>query len=139
MIKETAWIRRAFLGVVIAFSLGCGSGCGSQQGESAAHPEPVVAPAPDPIVSDPGEAATEATIVVGTDACNTDADCVPSGCCHPTACGSRAHQPACGDAVCTSECRYGTLDCGGACLCQGGLCAARLSVPPVIEGMDEVH
>lgn len=76
-------------------------------------------------------AASDPHIVVGTDPCTTDADCVPAGCCHAAACVARASAPACGDAVCTMECRYGTLDCGGGCLCQAGHCAARLSEMPV--------
>lgn len=75
-------------------------------------------------------AAGDPRIVVGTDPCTTDADCVPAGCCHAAACVARASAPACGDAVCTMECRYGTLDCGGSCLCQAGRCAARLSEMP---------
>lgn len=69
-------------------------------------------------------------LVVGDDACSSDADCVPADCCHAAACVGRASAPACGDAVCTTECRYGTIDCGGGCLCHEGRCAARLSEAP---------
>ncbi len=67
------------------------------------------------------------TIVVGTDVCQTDADCVPDGC-HATSCVAAA-QMAPGELACTADLRYGTTD-GGGCLCQAGLCAARLSAPP---------
>jgi hypothetical protein len=67
------------------------------------------------------------TIVVGTDRCETDADCVPDGC-HATSCVAAAEM-APGELACTAELRYGTTD-GGGCLCQAGLCAARLSNPP---------
>jgi hypothetical protein len=81
------------------------------------------------------EAASEPRIVVGTDACTTDADCVPDACCHAAACVAAANRPSCADAVCTQECRYGTLDCGGSCLCHEGHCAARLSALPNVPGV----
>ncbi len=74
-------------------------------------------------------------LVMSDDACTSDADCVPSGCCHPASCVAVGHAEGCGDVMCTAECRYGTLDCGGACLCHEGRCAARLSTPPVIPGV----
>ena len=83
--------------------------------------------------------STEPTLVVGTDACASDADCVPGACCHATTCVARANTPACGESVCTSDCRYGTLDCGGGCLCHQGHCAARLSALPVIPGVTDVQ
>lgn len=79
----------------------------------------------EPIVIDP-PAESAGRIVEGTDACTTDEDCVPAGCCHAAACVARANAPSCGDAMCTMECRAGTMDCGGGCLCQNGHCAARL-------------
>jgi hypothetical protein len=69
-------------------------------------------------------------LVVGEDACESDADCVPAGCCHAAACVAQANAPTCLDVMCTQECRYGTLDCGGSCLCHEGRCAARLSEAP---------
>jgi len=72
----------------------------------------------------------EEDLVVGEDGCATDTDCVPDACCHAAACVGAGHAPACGEAMCTQECRYGTLDCGGGCLCREGRCAARLSEPP---------
>ena len=78
-------------------------------------------------------------LVVGTDACTTDADCVPGGCCHATSCVARANAPACGESVCTADCRFGTLDCGGGCLCHQGYCAAQLSQAPNIPGVTDVQ
>lgn len=77
---------------------------------------------------DPQGAAPE--LVIGEDACETDADCVPAGCCHAAACVAASNGPDCTDTMCTADCQYGTLDCGGACLCHEGRCAARLSTPP---------
>ncbi|MDQ3031296.1 MAG: hypothetical protein M3Y87_02690 [Myxococcota bacterium] len=59
-------------------------------------------------------------------ACESDADCVPAGCCHPTTCTAAAQAPSCGGTFCTLECRAGTLDCGGRCLCLEGRCAAYI-------------
>ena len=72
----------------------------------------------------------EPELVVGEDACQTDADCVPAGCCHAAACVAQTNAPSCEDTMCTTDCQYGTLDCGGGCLCHEGRCAARLSRPP---------
>lgn len=62
--------------------------------------------------------------------CAVDADCVPAACCHATACVAKAAAPDCRAVMCTMECRPGTLDCGGACLCRAGRCAARLASAP---------
>jgi hypothetical protein len=59
-------------------------------------------------------------------ACSRDADCVPAGCCHPSACTAAAQAPSCDGVACTLECQAGTLDCGGRCLCLQGRCAAYL-------------
>jgi hypothetical protein len=108
------------------------SGCPTT---SPGQPVMVEAPAPDPVAGEPA-APTEGgghDLVIGEDACETDDDCVPAECCHAAACVASANAPACGDAMCTMECRYGTLDCGGACLCHEGRCAARLSEPPNLQ------
>lgn len=60
-------------------------------------------------------------------ACTSDADCVPAQCCHPTSCTSPAQAPDCSDVACTEECRAGTLDCGGRCLCVDGTCTAKFA------------
>jgi hypothetical protein len=62
-------------------------------------------------------------------ACKTDSDCVPASCCHPTQCVAKGSAPSCADTMCTKECRGGTLDCGGSCLCQNGTCAAQFKNP----------
>ncbi len=72
-------------------------------------------------------------LVIGEDACETDADCVPAACCHAAACVGAANAPSCEDAMCTMDCQFGTLDCGGRCLCHEGRCAARLSEMPRLQ------
>ena len=58
--------------------------------------------------------------------CSTDADCVPTGCCHPDACVPAGQAPDCRDIYCTMECQSGTLDCGaGKCICNEGKCGVR--------------
>lgn len=70
----------------------------------------------------------------GDGACASDADCVAAQCCHATSCTLRASAPDCSAAMCTRDCRAGTLDCGGSCYCNQGQCAARIpelgSTPP---------
>lgn len=80
--------------------------------------------------SDEDQLAVRGEIVLGTDPCTTDGDCVPADCCHAATCVAAASAPSCGDAMCTMECRLGTIDCGGGCLCQDGRCGARLMAPP---------
>lgn len=70
------------------------------------------------------------TIVVGTDACSSDDDCVPSTCCNPTACVASARAPDCSTVRCGRDCSKPTTICGGGCLCQAGKCAARLGTQP---------
>ena len=57
--------------------------------------------------------------------CNADEDCVPSACCHATGCVSKDQAPKCDDIFCTMECREGTLDCGGRCVCEDNRCVAK--------------
>jgi hypothetical protein len=107
--------------------------CGTRNDETSAPDEPSspggeVEPEPTP---EPEEQAGR--VNPGTGACTTDADCVPASCCHPDACVARAQAPDCSDTMCTTDCRYGTMDCGGGCFCQQGTCAARLSEAPNIE------
>lgn len=112
--------------------------CGGADDRTAA---PVVAD--EPVPGD--EVAPEATpeeappadgrLVVGDDPCTTDEDCVPADCCHAAACVARERAPDCGEVMCTMECRSGTMDCGGGCLCHEGRCAARLTElePPSVQ------
>ncbi len=76
------------------------------------------------------EDAQKYEIVVGEDACETDADCVKAECCHPKACVAADKAPSCGDVACTLDCKAGTMDCYGGCLCQEGKCAAKLWAGP---------
>jgi hypothetical protein len=96
-------------------------------GASSTAPEPIQITQP-PAVEPAPRAGTG--LVMSNDVCQTDADCVPAGCCHAAACTAATNAPSCGEVMCTQDCQYGTLDCGGACLCQDGHCAARLSEPP---------
>lgn len=89
---------------------------------------------PDPredTPADPPEDTTDPAdserLRVGDDPCTTDADCVPAQCCHADACVAKQNAPDCTDVMCTMECRAGTIDCGGGCLCFEGRCAARLN------------
>jgi hypothetical protein len=75
-----------------------------------------------------GSCESTGTLVRSTFACATDTDCAPADCCHPGSCVALAAAPTCEGASCTLECREGTLDCGGRCLCLEGTCAAY--VPP---------
>jgi len=65
--------------------------------------------------------------------CTTSADCVPASCCHATSCVTKSRAPACEGMMCTLECQFGTLDCGGSCGCVQGKCIAE----PVAPGEDE--
>ena len=60
--------------------------------------------------------------------CQTDVDCVPATCCHPTECAPVAQKPDCSEILCTEECKQGTLDCNqGNCACINNKCAANLN------------
>ena len=66
---------------------------------------------------------------VGTDGekrvCKADADCVAEQCCHPTSSVNTLNAPECGEAVCTLDCKPGTVDCGqGYFACASGQCVA---------------
>lgn len=71
-----------------------------------------------------------ADVTMSGDACESDADCVPDACCHASACTHASKAPSCDDAACTMECQFGTLDCGGRCLCLAGRCAGFRSPTP---------
>lgn len=130
-------MRSSLAILLVALSVACGGG----GGESVA-PDP--SGGSEGAEGSTGEGSTTGTgessegasaeLVMSDDACTTDADCVPAGCCHAAACTAAANATSCDDVMCTSECRYGTLDCGGSCLCHEGHCAARLSAPPAGVG-----
>jgi hypothetical protein len=126
--------------------VGCFGACGGGEPAAPDHgptstPPPASTTGDDATTNDDGTEGRSAQgqLVIGPDACTTDADCVPGGCCHPATCVARASAPSCVDSVCTTDCRYGTLDCGGSCLCHEGHCAAQLSAPPVIPGVTDVQ
>ncbi|MFH2028798.1 MAG: hypothetical protein ABIJ08_06680 [Nanoarchaeota archaeon] len=59
--------------------------------------------------------------------CNSDSDCVPSGCCHPNTCINIDHKPDCEGLSCTMDCKPGTMDCGqGRCVCENKACKAQI-------------
>jgi hypothetical protein len=122
-----------------------GAACGASQDAEPGQPIVVEPPAQEEDGSDEGsdprsdegsdeiaQPEEEAELVISNDVCETDEDCVPGGCCHAATCVARDDAPTCSDVMCTQDCRYGTLDCGGACLCHEGRCAARLSVAPAM-------
>lgn len=114
-------------------------GCKQKETASASPQTEPGSPGDEPVASppsseqpptEPPSGGQEPPIVVSDAPCETDADCVPAQCCHAAACTNTAQAPSCDEVECTEECRFGTLDCGGACSCQEGKCAARLSVAP---------
>lgn len=58
--------------------------------------------------------------------CNSDSDCVPDSCCHAASCTLKNNAPNCLSTSCTLDCKPGTLDCGGSCLCNRGKCEANI-------------
>ena len=103
-------IAATALGVALALALGA---CATSSAATGAAPERVSA---------------SSALLVGDDACTTDADCVPAdccGCCPRAACVSLAeHGTSCPDVICEDMCPGG-LGCGGACVCHAGHCATR--------------
>ncbi|MDQ3035140.1 MAG: hypothetical protein M3Y87_22225 [Myxococcota bacterium] len=130
MLRSTSgWL---FLGLFLVLGA-----CGSREStpdQEQTEPESTNGAEAQPPAGEPGEGDPQlerrGEVVIGTDPCTSDADCVPAACCHASTCVAAANAPSCGDAMCTMECRLGTIDCGGGCLCQDGRCGARLMVPP---------
>ena len=66
----------------------------------------------------------EDKIIEGAE-CNTNNECVPAGCCHPSSCVPVSEKPDCTGIYCTAFCEPGTLDCGqGSCQCINNKCGA---------------
>lgn len=87
-------------------------------------PEP---PKPESSKPDPSKRpSAKIELRMGTDPCKKDSDCVKETCCHASMCVSKDKAPSCKDAVCTLDCKYGTMDCGGGCVCKDGKCAANV-------------
>jgi len=59
--------------------------------------------------------------------CSADGDCVAESCCHASSCVAKENAPICSGIKCTMDCRPGSLDCGGSCLCENGKCVAKLA------------
>lgn len=78
----------------------------------------------------PPEGGGEFKVVAGTVPCSADSDCVPDACCHPTQCVAAAQAKDCSATSCTMDCKAETMTCGGGCLCQDGVCAAKLWMGP---------
>lgn len=100
------------------FTLACGPKPAEQPAPS---PQPAVTTAATPVPVAETSPAGEAG------ACAVDADCVPAGCCHSTACVPASEKPNCMDTMCTMNCQPDTLDCGGRCACEAGSCKAILN------------
>ena len=65
--------------------------------------------------------------VTDTYFCNYDSDCIAEQCCHATSAINKNFAPNCKEAICTMECRGGTLDCGyGEIKCISNKCTAVL-------------
>ncbi len=76
---------------------------------------------------------TVTTVPGDTQTCTTAADCVPTPCCHPTSCVSKAEKPDCNGVMCTTSCE-GSLDCGaGSCGCTNGRCSVVLAQPTTLS------
>jgi hypothetical protein len=122
--------------ISLAASFACQSGASEPAhspplGEGTSDVPPVEPPPSDPIDAGVGgDTAAEppsADATAAGGACSKNEDCVPASCCHPSSCVPRASAPACGEVMCTMECRSKTLDCGGRCLCEAGRCSAKLN------------
>ena len=122
---------RTFPAFVFGAALSVACGCGGST--SPGQPIVVEAPAPEALPGSettPDPHGSEPETSTGT--CEQDSDCVPAGCCHSRTCTPRAQAPDCSDVMCTQDCQFGTLDCGGSCVCTDGRCDARLSEAPAI-------
>lgn len=120
-------MRHALLVITVGLSF---TACTASAPAETASPEEQSSGSETEGTSSTTEPESDPHFVLSSDACETDADCVPAECCHAAACVAATRAPSCGDAMCTLDCRYGTLDCGGGCVCFEGRCAARLSSAP---------
>jgi hypothetical protein len=142
--RSVWWLAIAGLAVVEGFSLfGCdrGQATAPEQPDQPDQPDQgavvvVESPgvAPDP-ASDPAGLEDETipgrTEIVATQVdCQQDSDCVKATCCHATTCVAASAKPDCASVSCTADCRAGSMDCNGGCLCQAGKCAAKLWFAP---------
>lgn len=57
--------------------------------------------------------------------CESDSDCVPQECCHPTSCINAKYKKSCEGVACTMVCE-GPIDCGaGRCECYNNKCTVK--------------
>lgn len=63
--------------------------------------------------------------------CDEDSDCVPAQCCHAADCIIKEKMVDCSRVKCTAECRPGTLDCGGRCVCVNNRCTGSNFYPGI--------
>ena len=107
--------------LALFFAMACGSACGG--GASEADNESVTTEKPDN-----DEPTKEDAVAKGeaSKKCESDADCIPSQCCHAPACVAKADAPKCEEIMCTDDCQEGTMDCGaGSCSCVEGTCEVK--------------
>lgn len=143
-------IGAALLGLSLSSAAGLASGCEkstdpSQTPDASGGPEVIIEdPGQEPELVEPDEpeavepegSAGPPPVAGGTEivatqiACTSDADCVKDSCCHATSCVAPASAPNCTGTMCTMDCRAGTMDCYGGCLCQDGFCAAEIWTGP---------
>lgn len=124
------------LALVAGGSLACERGSSTSKPSDSNGPKVIVEqPGETPEVPDPSESVDGSDgdgIEVATELrmsdvpCSSDADCLATTCCHPDACGAPSDAPNCSATLCTDDCRAGTMDCFGGCLCQEGRCAAKI-------------
>lgn len=131
-------MSRASLLIALLSLVAVGGGCDRGGAKAVEHADatPIVVveqpgTPPEPSKEESPPAAEETVpgrieIVLTDEACVTDSDCVKATCCHATTCVTASATPDCSTVACTADCRAGTMDCNGGCLCQAGKCAAKL-------------
>lgn len=122
-------------GIAIVGCIACAIIAGCTSGNS-----PAVTPLPTtPATPVPSQVPTETAVTPitlpsvplttpalqpGATDCNSDIDCVPAQCCHPTSCMNVAQKHVC-TLMCTNVCQ-GPIDCGaGHCGCVNGKCGVQ--------------
>lgn len=80
-----------------------------------------------PITQDPGVSSSASSDSARIDPyyCESDSDCTPSSCCHPTETVNKEFAPDCSGVACTLSCS-GPLDCGcGVPSCENNRCTIK--------------